>query len=47
MTCPDCATTCEAIGEEPFVIFVCLNCGQVVDPEKPTFDRLEEEEFWT
>jgi len=46
MTCTECATECEAIGEEPFVIFTCANCGQVIDPEK-TFDRKEEEEFWT
>ncbi len=46
MTCPECATHCEAIGEEPFVIFICGNCGQVIDPEK-TFTRQEEEEFWT
>ena len=47
MTCSECATPCEAIGEEPFVIFICPNCGQVIDPEKPTCDRWEEEEFWT
>jgi len=46
MICTECATPCEAIGEEPFVIFTCSNCGQVIDPEK-TFDRKEEEEFWT
>jgi predicted RNA-binding Zn-ribbon protein involved in translation (DUF1610 family) len=47
MTCTECATECEAIGEEPFVIFICLNCGQMIDLEKPTRDRWEEEEFWT
>lgn len=48
MTCTECATPCEAIGEAPFVIFICLNCGQVVDPEKATFAREEEkgEEYW-
>jgi len=46
MTCTECATHCEAIGEEPFVIFICANCGQIIDPER-TFAREEEEEFWT
>ena len=46
MICIECATECEAVGEEPFVIFVCGNCGQVIDPEK-TCVREEEEEFWT
>jgi len=46
MTCPECATHCEVIGEEPFVIFICENCGLVIDPEK-TCDRWEEEKFWT
>ncbi len=46
MICPECAFQCEAIGEEPFVIFICPNCGQVIDLEK-ALNHEEEEEFWT
>lgn len=46
MTCTECATPCEAVGEEPYVIFVCQNCGQVIDPEKATCDDLGNIEDW-
>ena len=48
MTCTECATPCEAIGDEPYVIFICLNCGQVIDPEKATCDDDDEqrERYW-
>ena len=46
MTCTECATPCETIGDEPFIIYICPNCGQVIDPEKTTCDREEEERFW-
>ena len=48
MTCTECATPCEAIGDGPYVIFICLNCGQVIDPEKATCDDLDEqrERYW-
>jgi len=47
MICTECATPCEVIGDEPYVIFICPNCGQIIDPEKATFVREEEERFWT
>lgn len=34
MICTECHTDCEMIGTEPYVIYICANCGQVVDPEK-------------
>jgi len=50
MICTECATECEALGEEPYVIFICLNCGQIIDPEKATCTRedlIEKgEEYW-
>lgn len=48
MTCTECATLCEAIGDEPFVIFICPNCGQVIDPEKALQEdvREEQERYW-
>ena len=48
VTCHECAASCAVIGEEPFVIFICENCGQIIDPEKATFVREEEqaEEYW-
>ena len=44
MICTECATPCEALGEEPFVIYICPNCGQVIDPEKATFADLDLQE---
>jgi len=44
MTCTECATQYEALGDEPFEIFICPNCGQVIDPEKATFANLDLEE---
>jgi hypothetical protein len=49
MNCPNCATLCNAIGVEPYVIFICDNCGQVVDPEKTPqviLEREQAEEYW-
>ncbi len=49
MTCTECASPCEALGDEPYVIFICLNCGQVIDPEKTTHEVISEserEELW-
>jgi len=43
MTCTECATLCEALGDEPYVIFICPNCGQVIDPEKATYDDVDEQ----
>jgi len=47
MTCTECATPCEAIGDEPYIIFICPNCGQIIDPEKAICVREEEERFWS
>lgn len=52
MTCTECATPCEAFGDEPYgyVIFICPNCGQVMDHEKATFEdwgfNEKGEEYW-
>lgn len=48
MICTECATLCEALGDEPFVIFICPNCGQVIDSEKATHEdiREEQERYW-
>jgi len=45
MICTECAQPCETIGDEPFIIYICPNCGQVIDPEKVPV-REEEERFW-
>ena len=50
MICMECDSQCEALGDEPYVIFICLNCGQVIDPEKATCDpqkgQEQAEEYW-
>ncbi len=44
MICTECAATCEALGDEPFVIYICCNCGLVIDPQKATCDEMVSEE---
>jgi len=49
MNCPNCASPCTCFGDEPYVIFICDNCGQVVDPEKAPSVLTEQEqgeEYW-
>ncbi len=44
MTCTECHSPCEALGTEPFVIYICCNCGRVIEPQKATFADLDKEE---